>query len=227
MGVFGAISYLPLYFQGVLGMSASGAGMILLVLSLGWTAGSLIAGQAINRLGYRGVAVAGMAAMAVGFSTFVVTGKPLSLFFVLLASLLIGVGMGMANLTTLVAAQTAVPLRRIGVATSTIMLFRTFGAAFCISLMGTVLLYHMQQRLDQIGNAVPATVRDTIANPHNLLEPAIRRSIPPELLPKLVGLLQDSIWYAFLTALALMIAGCVMSFRMGSYTPANTPRPDG
>jgi hypothetical protein len=24
-----------------------------------------------------------------------------------------------------------------------------------------------------------------------------------------------------------MIAGCVMSFRMGAYTPANTPRPDG
>jgi hypothetical protein len=227
MGVFGAISYLPLYFQGVLGISASGAGMILLLLSLGWTAGSLIAGQAINRLGYRGVAVAGMAAMAVGFSTFVVTGKPVALFFVLLASLLIGVGMGMANLTTLVAAQTAVPIRRIGVATSTIMLFRTFGAAFCISLMGTVLLYSMRQGLEYIGSDLPATLRETIVNPQNLLEPATRASIPQEILPKLVGLLQDSIWYAFLTALVLMIAGCVMSFRMGAYTPANTPRPDG
>ena len=60
MGVFGAISYLPLYLQGVTGLTASRAGMVLLFLSVAWTAGSLIAGQAMNRVGYRAVAVAGM-----------------------------------------------------------------------------------------------------------------------------------------------------------------------
>ena len=227
MGVFGAISYLPLYLQGVLGMSASGAGMILLLLSLGWTAGSLIAGHGIDRLGYRSVAGVGMACMAVGFGIFVMTREPVALLLVLLASLLIGVGMGMANLTTLVSAQSAVPIRRIGVATSTLMLFRTFGGAFCISLMGTVLLNHMQQGLERLGGGLAATVRDKIANPQNLLEPATRASIPPEYLPQLIDLLADSIWYAFLTALALMLLGCVVSSAMGAYTPANTPRPDG
>jgi EmrB/QacA subfamily drug resistance transporter len=226
MGVFGAISYLPLYLQGVLGMSASGAGMILLLLSLGWTAGSLIAGHGIDRLGYRRVATAGMVSMAVGFGIFVITDEPLALFLVLLASLLIGVGMGMANLTTLVSAQSAVPLRRIGVATSTLMLFRTFGGAFCISLMGTVLLNHMQQGLEKVGGGLSATMRDKIANPQNLLEPATRALIPSEILPKLIDLLADSIWYAFLTAFALMILGCIVSLAMGAYTPAETPRPD-
>jgi MFS family permease len=211
----------------VLGMSASGAGMILLLLSLGWTAGSLIAGHGIDRLGYRSVAAVGMASMAVGFGIFVMTGEPVALFLVLLASLLIGVGMGMANLTTLVSAQSAVPIRRIGVATSTLMLFRTFGGAFCISLMGTVLLNHMQQGLERVGGGLSATVRDKIANPQNLLEPATRASIPPEYLPQLIDLLADSIWYAFLTAFLLMIIGCAVSAGMGSYTPANTPRPDG
>ena len=227
MGVFGAISYLPLYLQGVLGMSASGAGMILLLLSLGWTAGSLIAGHGINRLGYRRVAGAGMTCMAIGFGIFVVTVHPVSLLLVLLASLLIGLGMGTANLTTLVAAQNAVPIRRIGVATSTLMLFRTFGGAFCISLMGTVLFNRMQQGLEKIGSGLSATLRDKVANPQNLLEPATRASIPPEFLPQLIDLLANSIWYAFLTALLLMIIGCAVSIGMGSYTPANTPRPNG
>ena len=227
MGVFGAISYLPLYLQGVLGMSASGAGMILLLLSLGWTAGSLIAGHGINRLGYRRVAGAGMTCMAIGFGIFVVTVHPVGLVLVLLASLLIGLGMGTANLTTLVAAQNAVPIRRIGVATSTLMLFRTFGGAFCISLMGTVLFNRMQQGLEKIGGDLPVTLRDKVANPQNLLEPVTRASIPPEFLPQLIDLLADSIWYAFLTALLLMIIGCALSIGMGSYTPANTPRPDG
>jgi MFS family permease len=207
-------------------MSASGAGMILLLLSLGWTAGSLIAGHGIDRLGYRSVAAVGMACMVVGFGIFVMTREPVALFLVLLASLLIGVGMGMANLTTLVSAQSAVPIRRIGVATSTLMLFRTFGGAFCISLMGTVLFHHMQQGLERVGGGLSATLRDKIANPQNLLEPATRALIPQEILPKLISLLADSIWYAFLTAFALMILGCVVSARMGAYTPANTPRPD-
>jgi hypothetical protein len=227
MGVFGAISYLPLYLQGVLGMSASGAGLILLLLSLGWTAGSLVAGHSINRLGYRSVAGTGMVCMAVGFGIFVVTGHPVSLLSVLIASLLIGLGMGTSNLTTLVAAQNAVPIRRIGVATSTLMLFRAFGGAFCISLMGTVLLNRMQQGLEKVGSGLSATLRDKVANPQNLLEPTTRAAIPSEFLPQLIHLLADSIWYAFLTALLLMVIGCVVSIRMGSYTPATTPRPDG
>ena len=36
MGVFGAISYLPLYLQGVTGLTASRAGMILLFVSVAW-----------------------------------------------------------------------------------------------------------------------------------------------------------------------------------------------
>jgi hypothetical protein len=178
-------------------------------------------------LGYRSVAAVGMVCMAIGFAIFVAAGEPLALFLVLLASLLIGLGMGMANLTTLVSAQSAVPVRRIGVATSTLMLFRTFGGAFCISLMGTVLLNHMQQGLAKVGGGLSATLRDKIANPQNLLEPATRALIPQEILPKLIALLADSIWYAFLTALALMILGCVVSPAMGAYTPVNTPRPDG
>ena len=57
MGVFGAISYLPLYLQGVIGLTASRAGMVLLFVSVAWTAGSLIAGQVLNRFGYRAVAL--------------------------------------------------------------------------------------------------------------------------------------------------------------------------
>jgi hypothetical protein len=93
--------------------------------------------------------------------------------------------------------------------------------------MGTVLLNHMQHGLAQVGAGLSATLRDKIANPQNLLEPVTRALIPQEILPKLIDLLADSIWYAFSTAFALMILGCVISAGMGAYTPANTPRPDG
>ena len=223
MGAFGAISYLPLYLQGVTGLTASRAGMVLLFLSFAWTVGSLIAGQALNRFGYRAVAAAGMALMTVGYSLFVVFQSELSVFWVAIGGTLIGTGMGMANLTTLVSVQNSVAHQRIGVATSTIMLFRTFGGAFAVSLMGTVLLNQMQRGLGRLsGSGLPAALLDKLAQPQNLLEPATRLQIPPELLPRLIAILGDAVWFAFATGFALMIVGVALSLLMASSTPAET-----
>jgi len=228
MGVFGAISYMPLYLQGVLGMTATGTGLVILALSMGWTIGSLTAGQGINKIGYRYVAAAGMLLLALGYGVFIVPYLNFGIAAVVLSASAIGIGMGMANLTTLVAAQTAVAHHRIGVATSTVMLFRTFGGAFAVSLMGTVMLGHMQMSLSQMRAAntnVAASLWEKLANPQNLLEPATRGQIPPELLPPLIASLSDALWYAFLTGFVLMIVGVAVSFLMANLTPATTPRP--
>lgn len=221
MGVFGAISYLPLYLQGVAGLTASHAGMILLFLSVAWTAGSLIAGQLLNRAGYRKVAVAGMALMAAGYSFFVAFTSDLSVPWVALSGTLIGLGMGMANLTTLVAVQNSVPRQRIGVATSTVMLSRTVGGAFAVSLLGTVLLNRMHRGLDQLaGGSIPDALFNKLADPQNLLEPSTRAAIPPELLPKLVAILGEAVWHAFLVGFLFMIAGVAAGFLLAAQPPA-------
>jgi MFS family permease len=224
MGVFGAISYLPLYLQGVAGLTASRAGMILLFLSVAWTAGSLIAGQLLNRVGYRASAAIGMFLLAAGYGLFVVFKSDLNVLWVAVSGTLIGTGMGMANLTTLVAVQNTVSPQRIGVATSTIMLFRTFGGAFAVSLMGTMLLNQMQSGLSRLsGSGLSAVLLDKLAHPQNLLEPATRLQISPELLPRLITILGDAIWYAFMTGFALMIIGVASSLLMANATPAAQP----
>ena len=224
MGVFGAISYLPLYLQGVTGLTASRAGMILLFVSVAWTAGSLLGGQALNRAGYRLVAIAGMALLTVGYSLLVGFWSALNVPRIAISGILIGIGMGMANLTTLVAVQNSVPHHRIGVATSTVMLFRTFGGAFAVSLMGTVLFNRMQSGMTQLSGSVPSGVLEKLAHPQNLLEPTARLEIPPELLSRMTAILGDGIWYAFATAFVLMIAGVAMSFSMAPTTPKDAER---
>ncbi len=225
MGVFGAISYLPLYLQGVLGFAASRAGLVVLVLSSFWTVGSLLAGRWINSTGYRAVAILGTGVLSFGYLLFVVPLFGSGVFTAIVSAAAIGVGMGMTNLTTLVAAQSAVATRRIGVATSTIMLFRTFGAAFAVSLMGTVMLGRMQQALIQLREAhsqVAPALWNKLANPQNLLEPITRGQIPADLLPSLIASLGDALWYAFLTGLVLMLLGIGASFFMSSAAPAQT-----
>ena len=228
MGVFGAISCLPLYLQGVSGLSASRAGMVLLFLSVAWTAGSLIAGQAMSRVGYRAVAAAGMLCMAAGYSFFVLFPDNLTVLAVIFSSTLIGTGMGLANLTTLVAVQNTVSHQRIGVATSTVMLFRTFGGAFSVSLMGTMLLHRMQRGLSALsGSGLPETLLDKLAHPQNLLEPATRAQIPAEILPRLIGILGDALWHAFVIGFVLMLGGLAISYLLSSRTPGQPDQPPG
>jgi predicted MFS family arabinose efflux permease len=220
MGVFGAISYLPLYLQGVVGITASRAGLALLLLSLTWTGGSLLAGRIISRMGYRRVALVGMALLAFGYGLFVVPIVSGGIGVVLLSAVAIGIGMGLANLTTLVAVQSAASVQRIGAATSTLMLFRTFGGAFAVTLLGTVLLNQMHHGLERLGTG--ASLPANFTNPQNLLESATRALLPPELLPRLVDVLAHAIWCAFLTGFILMLAGVVASRFMGS--SSNTVR---
>src|SRR6185503_10703699 len=205
--------------------------MVLLFLSMAWTAGSLLAGQAMNRFGYRAVAAAGMVFMALGYSFFVGFEANLTVLWVIGSATLIGTGMGMANLTTLVAVQNSVSHQRIGVATSTLMLFRTFGGAFAVSLMGTVLLHQMQRGLNQLSaSSLSRDLLDKLAHPQNLLEPATRSQIPPELLPRLIAVLGEAIWYAFLSGFILMSCGVVASCFIPSSSPADgrkaAPNPD-
>ncbi len=109
MGMFGVIGYLPLYVQGVLDGGASQASLTLVLASLGWTAGSFVAGPGMNRFGYRAVAVAGMVPMALGYGAFVGAGYQLGLFAVLAVGAVIGVGMGIVSVTSMVAAQNGAP----------------------------------------------------------------------------------------------------------------------
>ncbi|MBI5167134.1 MAG: hypothetical protein HY998_05265 [candidate division NC10 bacterium] len=78
MGMFGAVTFLPLFVQGVIGGSATNAGVVLTPMSLGWVTGSTGGGRLVNRLGYRQLGVLGMGLMTAGFleSNLRVTANP-------------------------------------------------------------------------------------------------------------------------------------------------------
>src|SRR3989442_9930489 len=61
ISLFGALTFLPLYGQGVLGYSAQDAGLVLAPLMLGFVLGSLVGGQLTTRTGrYKVQTVIGM-----------------------------------------------------------------------------------------------------------------------------------------------------------------------
>ncbi|HEY3303275.1 MAG TPA: MDR family MFS transporter [Candidatus Binatia bacterium] len=225
MGMFGVITYLPLYVQGALEGDAAHAGLSLVLASLGWTAGSFIAAPGMNRLGYRAVSAAGMLLMVFGYGWFIAAADRLGFFSVLAVGSLIGVGMGMVSITTMVAAQNTTPREQLGAATSTVMLSRMLGGAFGIALMGSVLVGRMERRLIAVSfgafDDVGGGLLKKLANPQNLLDPATRDLIPESFRAFLVEILAGSVRHAFLAGFFVMLVGLVVSFFMSPSTPAD------
>jgi EmrB/QacA subfamily drug resistance transporter len=137
--MFGAIIYVPLFVQRVLGESASSSGVVLTPLMLGIITTSILAGQIVSRTGhYRPVLMAGPPFLAVGFLLLTQIGVGTSELTITRDVVIVGLGVGLMMQTLTVAVQNSVGRRRIGVATASVQFFRTVGAMAGVSVMGAI-----------------------------------------------------------------------------------------
>ena len=137
--MFGAIMYVPLFVQRVLGDSATSSGTVLTPLMLGLVAASVFAGQIVSRSGhYRPVLLAGPPVMALGFYLLMQLGAGSSAGSVTRDVVIVGLGIGLVMQTFVVAVQNSVPRRMIGVATASTQFFRSIGATVGVTAMGAI-----------------------------------------------------------------------------------------
>ena len=67
MALFGAIAFIPLFVQGVMGATATQAGQVLTPLFFGWVIMSIASARLTVKLGYRLLAITGSGLMTAGF----------------------------------------------------------------------------------------------------------------------------------------------------------------
>lgn len=139
MAMFGAISFVPLFMQSVVGTSATRAGFVLTPFVLGWVTFSVTSARLVLRIGYRIVVVAGMGCLVGAFLLLARWEASLTQGAAMRDVLLAGVGMGLNMVPMLIAVQSAVPRSDLGSATSVTQFFRTVGGALGLSLMGAVM----------------------------------------------------------------------------------------
>jgi EmrB/QacA subfamily drug resistance transporter len=138
-GFFSAIIFLPRYFQAVQGLSATASGYRTWPLMLGLILSSTLSGIVVSRTGkYKTMLIGAATVLTVGMFLMtrleVVTGYwTLSLWM-----LIAGLGVGPTFSVTTVAMQNAVPLRRIGVATSNLTFFRQIGGSVGLAIAGSI-----------------------------------------------------------------------------------------
>jgi len=141
MGMFGIIIYLPLFMQGVMGVSATQSGSLLTPLMMAAVVGSIAAGQFTSRTGrYKVLALTGSFLLAVGMILFARMSGDTLRIEVVRGMVIVGLGIGLIQPVYTLAVQNAAPREHMGAATASTQFFRSIGSTMGVSIFGSVLL---------------------------------------------------------------------------------------
>ncbi|HEX4207295.1 MAG TPA: MDR family MFS transporter [Ktedonobacteraceae bacterium] len=139
MLVMGLTLYLPLFFQGVLSISPTDAGLVMTPFSMSMVAGAMLGSMAINRLKrYRIVAIVGALLMCMGALLITFMTPTTNLLQATLVLVLTGLGIGPFFSLPMLAVQNALPESRLGVSTAAVRYLGQVGATLGIAIVGTV-----------------------------------------------------------------------------------------
>jgi EmrB/QacA subfamily drug resistance transporter len=167
MGMFGAVIYLPLFMQGVLGTSATQSGNLLTPLLMGAVAGMIVGGQTLSRTGeYKMLGIIGSILLAGGMVMFARMTADTSHGYVVWAMVVAGLGMGFLQPVYTIAVQNVAPRERMGTATSSTIFFRSIGSTVGVAAFGSVMLtrYH-DEFLRLAPPGLPAAAMPYLTNP--------------------------------------------------------------
>jgi predicted MFS family arabinose efflux permease len=171
--IFSLLAFLPLFIQGTLGRSAAELGLVMVPLSLGWSAGALLCGLLVNRLGEKVSSVVGAMLMFVSIALTLTFNSHTGLFYFSIVVCPIGVGMGFVSVSTLLKVQNSLQDTDLGIATSSQQFARTLGGTIGIGFSGALVSHYIDKSIS------------------NLLNSPLRSEIPPDMAAQLSQNLQD------------------------------------
>lgn len=167
--MFGSIIFIPLFFQGVLGASATSSGSFLTPMMLSMVVAATLSGQALSRLGghYRLQGLIGIGVMTSGV---VLTSRMTSdtSFGQAVASIMLtGLGLGITFPSFTIAVQNAAPANQLGAVTSATQFYRSIGGALGLAVLGSLM-----------ANRFAAGLRES-------LPPALMQALPQDQLARM------------------------------------------
>ncbi|HEU0165552.1 MAG TPA: MFS transporter, partial [Thermomicrobiales bacterium] len=237
-GMFGSISYIPLFMQTVVGVSATNSGIVLAPLMLSLVVASTTGGQIISRTGrYKWAVILGLSTMTIGLFLQSRMNINTTQGQAIVNMIFIGLGVGFVMPTMNLAVQNAFPVKRIGTVTASVQFFRSIGATIGIAVMGTVMSSGLKNGLQSdlppdVSAKLPSGLVGSL-NPQTLGSPeskdALRTqlsSLPDsaQLYDQLTHAMRLSIADAMHSMFLLAAVGAVFALLIGVFVPENPLR---
>ena len=222
--MFGAIVFLPLYFQVVRGASPTTSGLELLPLMAGLIFTSTIGGQIISKTGrYRIFPIVGTAVTTVGLFLLSLLGPDTSTVVASCFMFVVGCGIGLVMQVLVVAVQNAVGYEDLGVATSGNTLLRNVGSSLGTAIVGTLFATQLASHLER---AFPGASKQITSETHSL-SAATLAALPPEVRAVVLNAYSESLSTAFRVVAFISIAAFVASSFIKQLPMRTTVRAEG
>ncbi len=213
IGMFGTLMFLPIYVQGVLGLSAQNSGAVLTPMMLSVIFGSLVAGQIMTRTGrYKVLTMIGAAVMAIGMFLMTRLGADSTWGTVIRDMVVTGVGIGALMPTLNVAVQNAFPYEVMGVVNASQQFVRSLGGAIAAPILGTVLAKtfssqlqsNLPSTLTQAVSGLSAAQQKQFLDPQTLINSQTQAAIRSQF--SAFGAQADQLYQAFIHAVHQALA---------------------
>lgn len=222
VAMFGAIIYIPVYAQGVMGVSATESGMILIPQSVAMILTSIVVGLLISRTGrYKGFLIAGGIVLVLGYGMLAGLEYGDTQWHLTATMIVIGLGLGMSMQVYTLVVQNAVARRELGTATAAIQFFRNIGSTLGTAVLGTVMTASMSTAISDRIAALPAedlaelttagSTLDASGLENAVLDPSALAGLPELLVTPLRQGMSDAMHLVFLAALPFAALALLLS----------------
>ena len=153
MGMYGAIIFIPLFAQEVIGVSATNSGIILMPMMIGLILASVLAGQIVSQTGkYKVLTLAGMIITALGMALFTQIGLNTTNIDLTWRMVVLGIGVGATMPIFVIIVQSAFGPERLGEVTGGAQLFQNIGGTAGTAILGGVMNSQLASQLANIQN---------------------------------------------------------------------------
>jgi EmrB/QacA subfamily drug resistance transporter len=225
--MFGAITYLPAFFQVVRGISPTLSGVYLLPMMAGMLVVSITSGQVISRTGrYRFFPIAGTALITIGLYLLHLMTPSSSTLTDALSMLILGMGLGGVMQVMVIIVQNGVPHSELGVATSGATFFRSIGGSFGTAIFGAIFANVLVGNLASHLHGVSLPAGFSAAD----VTPAVLGRLPSAVHAGFVSGYAESIQTVFLVAvpiaaLAFLASWLIPQVELRQWAPAASAAP--
>ena len=176
-GMFGAITMVPTFLQGVKGVAASNSGTLMTPMSVAVAVAAGLGGTLMSKTGrYRVLSLASVALVILGMALFSMQTPETSRLSTVFNMVLVGFGVGVTFPIFTVVVQNALPFQYMGVATASVTFFRQVGATIGIAILSGLMIDRFRTGVTEVAGQYPAIAQNANALLNERAVEGVRRA---------------------------------------------------
>ncbi len=229
LGMFGAIMFVPMFMQGILGVSPTRAGSTMTPMMISLIAASIIGGRLLLKFKYRTVLTFGMVLTAIGFFLMSTMGIDSTQMTVNMYMIILGLGMGFVMPTLMIAVQNEFPKSKLGAVTSTSTFFRSMGGTIGITILNVVMNHSLKNNFSEATKNASSNpmlapffkqLGENTSGLFNILISPNLLKVPAEVKTPIIKVVQtawtQSFTTVFMTGLIFVVIGIFVALSVGN-----------